>query len=60
MNNNNEVSLTFIDPYYTFIINDEPGFALPITGGKGVYIFYAVGAAIIICAVVLLIRRKKK
>lgn len=37
------VELTFIDPYYTFVIDDDPGFVLPETGGSGTKIFYMIG-----------------
>lgn len=51
------VELTFIDPYYTFIIDDDPGVALPETGGPGTLIFTVLGLFLILTAGILLGRR---
>lgn len=53
-----KVQITFIDPYYTIIINDDPGFILPITGGKGIALFAMMGMLLIAIAGVLYAKKK--
>lgn len=44
----------------TFTIPNTPGASLPATGGPGTTAFYATGAALILLALALLLRRKKE
>ena len=41
------------------IFNTEPGVALPATGGSGTTVFYILGSALTLLAIVLLITRKR-
>ena len=42
----------------TFTVGNTPGVALPSTGGPGTTLIYAAGAALMLLAIALLIRRK--
>lgn len=54
-------STTQIGGQYTItVVDQKDGTQLPGTGGMGVYIFYAVGGILMIVAVALFIRAKKK
>ncbi len=53
-----EAQITFIDPYYTIIINDTPGSILPVTGGTGIALFTMMGALLIAIAGVLFAKKK--
>ena len=43
----------------TLTVRNEPGVALPSTGGPGTTLYYAAGAALLLLAVAMLIFRKK-
>lgn len=55
-----KVQVSFIDPYYTFIINDDPGTALPETGGSGTRVFTILGLILIAGAGIGLIRLQSR
>jgi fimbrial isopeptide formation D2 family protein/LPXTG-motif cell wall-anchored protein len=47
------------DGEFDYLVIDKPGSALPRTGGIGTTIFYVAGTAMILCAGILLISKKR-
>lgn len=53
-------SATTDDGKVTFTVENKKGFVLPTTGGMGTYLFTIGGALLILAAVVLILRSRKK
>lgn len=55
---NSIAALEWNSPYYTITVRNKPGILLPITGGRGVYLFYIAGVLIVGIAGILITKKK--
>lgn len=57
-NPDESITIDWNSPYYTITVRNKPGILLPITGGRGVYLFYIAGVLIVGIAGILIAKKK--